>query len=257
MTATRTRLLVAVGAWAIGGWSAETRAQELRVAAAADLQAALPAIAARFEKETGRHVAVTFGSSGNFETQIENGAPFDVFLSADVDYPRRLEKAALAEAGSMYEYATGRLVLWTRADSGIDVRQGLAVVADARVRRIAIANPAHAPYGRAAVAALRHERLYDRVESKIVLGENISQAAQFAASGNADVGIIALALALGPALAHGGSYVEVPAAFYPPIEQAAVVIASSKQKALATRFVDNLKQPATKAILQSYGFGVR
>jgi molybdate transport system substrate-binding protein len=148
-------------------------------------------------------------------------------------------------------------VLWSRRDSGIDVTQGLAVLADARVRRIAIANPAHAPYGRAAAAAIRHEGLYDRVQAKFVLGENISQAAQFAQSGNADVGLIALALALGPALKSAGSYVEVPAAFYPPIEQAAVVIASSKQKALATRFVESLKQPSTKAMLQSYGFAVR
>src|SRR5579884_3927669 len=157
-------------------------AQDLRVAAASDLQAALPPIAAEFEKETGHHVALTFGSSGNFSTQIENGAPFDVFMSADVDYPKRLEQAGLAERGSLSEYATGRLVVWTRVDSGIDVTRGLAVLADVRVRRIAIANPAHAPFGRAAVAAIRHERLYDRVRAKFVLGENISQAAQFAAS---------------------------------------------------------------------------
>src|SRR5215471_18209395 len=157
-------------------WSvaAEAMAQELRVAAASDLQAALPAIAAQFEKTTGHHVALTFGSSGNFSTQIENGAPFDVFMSADSDYPKRLEQAGLAERGSLYEYATGRLVLWTRNDSGIDVTRGLAALADARVRRIAIANPTHAPYGRAAVAAIRHESLYDRVQSKFVLGENIS-----------------------------------------------------------------------------------
>jgi len=196
-------------------------------------------------------------SSLRIHSRIENGAPFDVFMSADLDYPKRLEQAGLAERGSLYEYATGRLVLWTRHDSGIDLTPGLAVLADARVRRIAIANPAHAPYGRAAVAAIRHEGLYDRVQSKFVLGENISQAAQFAQSGNADVGLIAFALALSPALKGAGSYVEVPAAFYPPIEQAAVVIASSKQKALAARFVDGLKQPSARAVLQSYGFAVR
>jgi len=229
----------------------------LRVAAAADLQAALPAIAAQFERDTGQRVALTFGSSGNFSTQIENGAPFDVFMSADIDYPKRLEQAGLADRGSLYEYATGRLVLWTRRDSGIDLTSGLAVLADPRVRRIAIANPAHAPYGRAAVAAIRHEQLYDRVQSKFVLGENISQTAQFAHSGNADVGLIALALALSPSLKAAGSWVDVPVAFYPPIEQAAVVVASSKQKDLARRFVESLKQPPVKAILQSYGFAVR
>jgi len=227
------------------------------VAAASDLQAALPAIAARFEQDTGHHVAITFGSSGNFSTQIENGAPFDVFMSADVAYPTRLAQAGRADRASLYEYANGRLVLWSRADSGIDVARGLAVLADPRVRRIAIANPAHAPYGRAAVAAIRHEGLYDRVQTKFVLGENISQTAQFAQSGNAEVGLIALALALGPALKSAGTYVEVPTGFYPPIQQAAVVVASSAQKPLAERFVDSLKEPAARAIFQSFGFAVR
>jgi molybdate transport system substrate-binding protein len=147
-------------------------------------------------------------------------------------------------------------VLWTRNDSGVDTRRGLAVVADARVRRIAIANPAHAPYGRAAVAALRRERLYERVQAKFVFGENISQTAQFVQSGNADVGLIALALALSPALEKAGSYTEVPADFYPPIRQAAVIVASSKQKAAASRFLETLKETRTKRILQSFGFGV-
>src|SRR6266446_3969581 len=180
--------------------AAPMRAQSLMVAAASDLQSAIPAIASRFEKDTGRQVRLTFGSSGNFFTQIQNGAPFDVFLSADIDYPRRLEGSGEAERGTLYEYGTGRLVLWTRNDSGIDVRRGLAVLVDARVRRIAIANPDHAPYGRAAVAALRHQGLYDRVRGKFVYGENISQAAQFAETGIADVGLIALSLALSPAL---------------------------------------------------------
>ena len=248
-------LLLLVGL--VAGVPRRAMAQELRVAAASDLQAALPAIAARFEKDTGQRVALTFGSSGNFSTQIENGAPFDVFMSADIDYPKRLEQAGLAERGSLYAYATGRLVLWSRNDSGIDIKQGLAVLADARVRRIAIANPAHAPYGRAAIAAIRHEGLYDRVQSKFVRGENISQTAQFAQSGNADAGLIALALALSPAMKSAGSYVEVPSASYPPIEQAAVVVASSKQKALATRFVESLKQPSTQALLRQSGFAVR
>ena len=239
------------------GTSGQAMGQELRVAAASDLQAALPVIAARFETDTGHRVALTFGSSGNFSTQIENGAPFDVFMSADIEYPKRLEQAGLAERGSLREYAMGRLVLWSRDDAGIDIKQGLAVLTDGRVVRIAIANPAHAPYGRAAVAAIRHDGLYDRVQSKRVLGENISQAAQFAQSGNADVGLIALALALSPAMKSAGSYVEVPSTFYPPIEQAAIVVASSKQKALATRFVESLKQPPAQAILRQYGFAVR
>jgi molybdate transport system substrate-binding protein len=230
--------------------------QGLTVAAASDLQSALPVIAAQFEKETGQRVRLTFGSSGNFFTQIQNGAPFDVFLSADIDYPRRLEGSGEAERGSVHEYATGHLVLWTRKDSGIDLRRGLTVLADARVRRIAVANPEHAPYGRAAIAALRHEELYERVRDKFVLGENISQAAQFAESGGADVGLLALALALSPALKSSGTYIDIPESWHPPIAQAAVVLSSSRQKPLARQFIDYLKKPDTLRILQSYGFAL-
>jgi molybdate transport system substrate-binding protein len=230
--------------------------QSLTVAAASDLQSAQPAIASQFEKETGQRVRLTFGSSGNFFTQIQNGAPFDVFLSADIDYPRRLEASGQAERGSLYEYAMGRLVLWTRKDSGIDLGRGLILLADARVRRIAIANPEHAPYGKAAVAALRHEGLYERVREKFVLGENISQAAQFADSGGADVGLLALSLALAPALRSSGTYADISQFWHPPIEQAAVVLASSRQKVLARQFLDYLKKPDAAKILQSYGFGV-
>jgi molybdate transport system substrate-binding protein len=229
-------------------------AQNLTVAAASDLQSVLPAIAAQFEKDSGQRVTLTFGSSGNFYTQIQNGAPFDVFMSADIEYPRRLLQSGLAERGSLVEYAMGHIVLWTRRDSGIDLRGGLAVLADPKVKRIAIANPAHAPYGRAAVAALRHEKLYDRVKSKFVLGENISQTAQFAQSGNAEAGIVALSLALGQTLKDAGIYVAIPADFHPPIEQAAIVVAKSARKDLARQFVDALKQPATVKLLQSYGF---
>jgi molybdate transport system substrate-binding protein len=240
----------------IVGGAMQCRAQGVAVAAASDLQSVLPGIAAQFEKETGQPVRLTFGSSGNFFAQIQNGAPFDLFLSADIDYPKRLESSGLAERGSRYEYAVGRIVLWTRRDSGIDVQRGLAALADARVRRIAIANPEHAPYGRAAVAALRHENLYDRVKDKFVIGENISQTAQFADSGSADVGLIALALALSPALAQTGTYVEIPEAWHPPIEQAAVVLAASRQKTLARQFLEYLKKPDVIQILRSYGFGV-
>jgi molybdate transport system substrate-binding protein len=231
-------------------------AQGLAVAAAADLQTALPAIAAQFEKDTGQHLRLTFGSSGNFFAQIQNGAPFDVFLSADIDYPRRLERSGHAERGSLYGYATGRLVLWTRKDSGVDVLRGLTVLAEAQVRRIAIANPDYAPYGRAAVAALRHEQLYERVRAKFVLGENISQAAQFAQSGSADVGVLALSLALSPTLETSGSFVDIPESSYPPIEQAAVVLASSRQKPLARQFIDYLKTPDSLRIFESDGFAV-
>ena len=231
-------------------------AQTLTVAAASDLQSALPVIAAQFEQETGRHVTLTFGSSGNFFAQIQNGAPFDVFLSADIDHPKRLEAEGKAEPGSTYRYAVGYIVLWTRNDSGLDVRSGLTVLLDERVRRVALANPEHAPYGRAAVAALRHEGIYDRVIDKCVFGESISQAAQFAQSGSADVGILALSLALSPTLKSTGRYIKISESWYPSIDQAAVVLASSLQKLLARQFIDYLKSPASVRTLQSYGFAV-
>jgi len=237
-------------------FAADPAAQPIAVAAASDLQAVLPAVATRFERDTGHQVRVTFGSSGNFFTQIQNGAPFDVFLSADVDYPRRLVRAGQAEPGSLYEYAIGRIVLWTRNDSAIDLRGGLAALAGPSVRRIAIANPDHAPYGRAAVAALQREKLYDRVQAKLVRGENISQAAQFVQSGNADVGILALSLALAPALKASGTYAEVPESLHPPIEQAAVVLAKSPRKAAAQQFLDYLKRPDIVSLLRSYGFSL-
>jgi len=237
-------------------WLAATgaAAQPLTVAAASDLQYALPVLAARFEKNTGQKVSLTFGSSGNFFTQIQNGAPFDVFLSADIEYPRTLEEAGYAVRGSLREYATGRLVLWTRSDSGIDVRPGLRALLDSRVRRIAIANPDHAPYGRAAVSALRHEQLYDQVRGKLVLGENISQTAQFAQTGNSDAGLLALSLAVSPALKSAGTYVEIPESSHPPLAQGAVVVARSRQQALARQFIDMLATPEATRILESFGF---
>jgi molybdate transport system substrate-binding protein len=225
----------------------------LTIASASDLQAVLPAIASAFEKASGAKVTLTFGSSGNFFAQIQNGAPFDVFLSADIDYPRRLEAAGQAERGSLYEYATGRIALWTRRDSSIDVSRGLAVLTDPSVKRIAVANPQYAPYGRAAVAALRHEGLYERVQSKLVFGDNISQTAQFASTGDADVGLIALSLAAGSALKTAGTFFLVPDGFHPPIEQAAIVVATSKQKALAARFVRYLATPDVQRVLEASG----
>jgi molybdate transport system substrate-binding protein len=225
----------------------------LSVAAASDLQGVMPPLVSQFERDTDVAARVSFGSSGNFFAQIQNGAPFDVFFSADVDYPKRLIASGHADADSLYEYATGHLVMWTRADSGIDVKRGLAIVTDDRVRRIAIANPQYAPYGRAAVAALQHEQLYDKVKDKLVLGENLSQTAQFAQTGNAQVGIISLSLALGPAL-KGGKYAEIPTTLHRAIQQAAVVVSGSKNKAAARQMLDYLRRPAAAKLLQRFGF---
>jgi len=231
-------------------------AQEITVAAASDLQFALQEVKERFEKDTGARVKLVFGSSGNLFTQIQNGAPFDLFFSADIEYPQKLETAALTEPGTLYEYAVGKLVLWAPKDSQLDLSRGLQVLLDTRIKKIAIANPEHAPYGRAAVAALRHEGIYDKVADRLVLGENISQAASFVVSGSADIGIVALSLVLAPSLKEKGKCAELPADEYPAIRQAAVVLNSSKEKQAAERFLAYLKTPAVLELLKSYGFSV-
>jgi len=229
-------------------------ADELTIAAAADLTFAFKDVAAKFQAQTGNTVKLSFGSSGNFFSQIQNGAPFDLFFSADLSYAKKLEDNGLAEPGTLYEYATGKIVLWVPAGSKLDVSKGLAVLTDPTIHKIAIANPEHAPYGRAAKAALQKEGVYDQIKDKIVLGENISQTAQFVQSGNADVGIIALSLALAPTLKNKGKYFEIPADDYPAIEQAAVVLKSSQHKDLAKKLVSFLKQPESTEIMQRYGF---
>ncbi len=228
--------------------------KRLAIAAASDLQSALPEIAKAFEKQASATVALSFGSSGTLFAQIQNGAPFDLFFSADVDYPKQLIARGQADGATLYEYARGRIVVWTRRDSGIDVSSGLDALASPSVKRVAIANPTFAPYGRAAVAALKAKGLYDRVQSKIVRGENISQTAQLVESGNADVGILALSLALGPALRARGTYAEIPEALHPPIDQAAVVVSAAANKAVAAEFLSFLRRPESKALLTRLGF---
>lgn len=231
-------------------------AQQVTVAAAADLQFAFHDLGAQFEKQTGIAVRVTYGSSGNFTTQIENGAPFDLFFSADVQYPQRLVSEGFAVADSLYRYADGKLVLWVPNGSKIDLSRGMAALMDPAIGKIAIANPKHAPYGRAAVAAMKSAGVYEKVQSKLVLGENISQTAQFVQSGTADVGMVALSLAVSPGMKSSGRYVEVPAKDYPAIEQGAAILKPSKHKAEAKKFLEFMKTPAAKEILEKYGFVV-
>lgn len=231
-------------------------AQEITVAAASDLQFAFHDVGERFERETGKHVKLIFGSSGNFFAQLQNGAPFDVFFSADIDYPKRLEAAGLTVPGTLYPYAIGRIVLWVPTQSKLDLNRGLQVLVDPSIHKVAIANPEHAPYGRAAVAALRHENIYDQVSAKFVLGENISQTATFVVSGNADVGIVALSLAVAPSMKDKGRYAEIPAADHPAIEQAAVILKSSTHQDIARQFIQYLKTSAIQELLRGYGFTV-
>jgi molybdate transport system substrate-binding protein len=232
------------------------RAQEITVAAAADLQFAMQDVGARFQKETGKTVKLTYGSSGNFFQQIQNGAPFDMFFSANLDYAKKLESAGLTMPGSYYQYAKGKIVIWIRNDSKLDLSSGMQTLLDPSVTKIAVANPEHAPYGQAAVAAMQNDKIYEKVKDKFVLGENISQTASFVVSGAADVGIVALALALSPNMKDKGRYVEIPTIEYPPIEQACVILASSKNKETAGQFLSFVKTTAIADVLRSYGFDV-
>jgi molybdate transport system substrate-binding protein len=226
----------------------------LTVAAAADLSVPLRQIARAFEQQSGATVGISLGGSGNLATQIENGAPYDVFLSADLDYPRKLIAAHAADP-DLRAYALGRLVLWLPARSKLDPeRHGLRVLLDRAVEKIAIANPQHAPYGRAAVAALRHFQLYDKLAAHLVLGENVSQAAQFVESGNAQAGLLALSHALSPGLAEQGRYWLVPTDAYPALTQGAVIVSRSPQKQLAAGFLDFLQSPASQEVMRRFGF---
>jgi molybdate transport system substrate-binding protein len=226
------------------------------VAAASDLTYAMNEIAANFDKATGCTVRLSLGSSGNFLTQIENGAPFDVFFSADIAYPKKLEGEGLATPGSTYLYAIGKIVLWTRKDSRVDVGKGFASLRDPAVQKIAIANPAHAPYGQAAEEALRNCGVYDAVKDRLVLGENISQTAEFVESGNADAGIIALSLVLSPTMKDKGRAWNIPENLYTPIQQGAVSIRAAANPQGARQFLDYIKTPAAAALLERYGFAL-
>jgi molybdate transport system substrate-binding protein len=232
-------------------------AQEITVAAAADMSAVLPQLVDAYTKKTGQTARLSFGSSGNLTNQIRNGAPFDVFFSADEEYPQQLIAEGLAAKDTLCRYAVGRLILWVPADSLLDLpKLGIKALLEPSVKKISIANPATAPYGRAAEAVLRHFGIYDRVSSRLVLGENVSQAAQFVESGNAQAGLIALSHALAPALKDKGRYWTVPLDAYPTLNQAAVVLSRSKLRDAARKFLDFLRTPEATSLLASYGFSL-
>jgi molybdate transport system substrate-binding protein len=236
---------------------ADSADREITVAAAADLSNALQEVANNYEKQTGVTVKLSFGASGALTQQIQNGAPFDVFFSADMDYPRQLIAGGQAEGATLYRYAVGRLVLWVPADSPLDVEhKGMDVLLDPSVKKISMANPQHAPYGRAAAATLRHYGLYEKVSDRLVLGENISQAAQFVESGNAQVGFVALAHAIAPAMQGKGKYWMVPADAYPPLDQGVVLISHSPHRPDAAAFLEYVKSAEVAGLLRRYGFSL-
>ncbi|MEQ1845814.1 MAG: molybdate ABC transporter substrate-binding protein [Nitrospira sp.] len=230
------------------------RAEEIMIAAASDLNFAFKELLSEYETASGNQVKLTLGSSGNFFAQIQNGAPFDLYFSADISYPKKLEEAGLIVPGSLYRYAIGRIVLWTRHESPVDVTQGIAALRQPSAKTIAIANPRHAPYGRAAIAAMEHFKMYDDVKDRLVLGENVSQAAQFVESGAADIGIIALSLALAPSMSTKGTYWEIPTETHPPLEQGAVIVKASKRADSAKQFLEFVKSRQGAAIMTRYGF---
>ena len=229
----------------------------LRVAAAADLEPLLPPILEQFRQATGIRAEATFQASAMLTTQIENGAPFDIFLSADVSYPQRLIGEHLADGGAANPsaplvYAHGTLVLWTRKDAVLPP-PSLKLLRSPTLRRLAIANPDRAPYGRAAVAALTSLKLYDALKPRLVTAGNIAQAAQFVDSGNADAGLISLTSARTPQMASAGTYFVMPRDSYPPLEQGAVLLTRTKQRADAQRLLDYLLSRPVQAQLAKSG----
>jgi molybdate transport system substrate-binding protein len=230
----------------------------LRVAAAADLEPVLPPILDQFRQATGIQAEATFKSSALLATQIQNGAPFDLFLSADMGFPKKLIDAGLADAAGSADsstpilYAKGTLVLWTRKDSHLPA-PSLDLLRGPALKRLAIANPERAPYGRAAVAALTSLKLYDDLKPRLVTADNIAQAAQFADSGNADAGLISLTSAMTPHMAEGGAYFVIPRELYPPIDQGAVIVTNTKERAAAHKLLDFLLSAPVQAQMAKSG----
>lgn len=246
--------LIAATLWGAPlAWSAQAPvpAREIRVAAAADLQAALPPIAQRYEQKTGIRLVVSYGSSGTLAAQIISGAPFDLFLGADYVFPEKIVAANLADSKSPVPYAKGALVLWARKDSPFQPLQ-LDALSDPRVQKIAIADELRAPYGRAAVAALTKLKLYDQLKPKFVVAENVAQASQFVQSGNAQLGLISLSTAMSTAFKEQGTYVLVPDV-YPDIRQCAVIMAKSDRRTEAHAFLDWLLTTEIQSELPKLG----
>lgn len=230
--------------------------QGVRIAAASDLKFALDDVVARFvERHPHIRVEPTYGSSGNFHAQLQQRAPFDIFLSADIDYARDLVSRGVGATSDVFAYATGRLVVWVRRDSPLPIeREGLSALRGAR--RIAIANPRHAPYGRAAEAALRNAGLWSALEARLVLGENIAQAAQFVQSGAADAGVIAKSLALAPAMSGSGRLKELPSSSHPEIRQGGLLLPWAQSREAAVAFREFLLSADGGAILARHGLGI-
>ena len=226
---------------------------KITIAAAADLKFAMDSIITSYKAQNPEAgIQVTYGSSGKFFQQISNGAPFDIFFSADVDYPNKLKDKGLT-IGDIKAYGIGQIVLWSKKTD--PNKEGMNTLLDAGIKKIAIANPSHAPYGKRAQESLLYYKLYNQIQEKLVMGENISQTAQFVTTGAADIGVVALSLALSPAMkSEGGKYYLVPEESHLPLEQAYALLKHSMANSTATSFYNFISSPAAITILKYYGF---
>jgi len=227
-------------------------AEEVQVAVAANFTAPMQQIAAEFEKDTGHKAVLSFGATGKFYAQITNGAPFEVFLAADDETPAKLEKELLIAPHSRFTYAIGKLVLWSAKPDMVDDKGDVLKKGD--FKHLSLANPKTAPYGAAGIETLKKLGLHDALQAKFVQGDNISQAHQFIATGNAELGFVALSQVYKDGKITSGSAWIVPANLYSPIRQDAVVLAKAKNKPAALALADYLKSDKAKAIIKTYGY---
>ncbi len=228
--------------------------ETISIAAASDLVYCLEELNTEFQKtHPAVDLKISTGASGNFFAQIQNGAPFDIFLSADMKYPQELIKAGIADSNSLTLYAIGHIVLWSMRPD-LEVARGVEILRDEKIKKVAIANPAHAPYGRAAKAALEHLKLWEAIQPKLVLGENIAQTAQFVQTGNVDAGIVALSLVLSSKLKNAGSYYLIPEASFPRLEQGAVLTKKGIQNPAAKKYLAFLRSKQAREVFNRYGF---
>lgn len=228
----------------------------LTIAAASDLRYALDETIQRFEQTNpALEMKAVYGSSGGFYAQIQQGAPFDMFLSADMDYPRRLSGMGLAIEGTEFQHSVGRLVVWVRKESSLDVEKlGIATLVDPKAARIAIANPEYAPYGKSAVAAMKTLGVYEKVRDRLVLGENVSQTLEFIDSGAAQIGIVAMSLASAPAVKPRGRYWEIPLTAYPRMDQGGIILKGTKNRKGADELRSFILSTEGRTIFKQFGF---
>lgn len=235
-------------------YSAEVWAEKMTIAAAADLKFALDEAVHTYQKNNPQdEIQVIYGSSGKLFTQIQQGAPYDLYFSADIDYPKRLITEGLT-AGQVTPYAIGRIVLWAPGAQRDTSKMSLEDLVNPQIKRIAIANPKHAPYGKRAEEALKATKVWSQIESKLIYGENVSQAGHFVQTNNAQVGIIALSLALGPEMANQGKYWLIPDNLHTPLAQGFVVTKRAEHHAVAQKFSRFMTTPEVRQIMMKYGF---